>query len=201
MTKRERVTDERWYSAQEGEKLEHITEPIEQSYEHYRVTYNYYFHYLDIKNNDLQKKSIAELGCARISSLFFCNNYSTSYVIEPTYYKESDKYYEGKDIVRIFDRAEVCKFPTVDEVWLFNVLDHVQDPDYIIDQCKKNSKTIRFFEPIDCGTNNEHPFSFSLNNFKDYFGDCVKHYTCPGREHPSRKFHGADCAYGVYQCP
>jgi hypothetical protein len=198
--KHERVSDERWHSAQSGERREHITEPIESSYEHYKVTYNYYFDYLEIDSSDLKQKSICEIGCARISSLFFCNNYSTSYVIEPTYYPEADKYYEGKNIVRIYDRTEICKFPKVNEVWLFNVLDHVQDPNLIVDLCKKNADIIRFFEPINCGTNNEHPFTFSFKDYEDYFGQCVKLYTCPGKEHPSRKFHGADCAYGVYKC-
>ena len=195
---KEPVSDERWFATQPGEKAGHVVDPIGISYEKYKIAYNYYFEYLNINNADLQKKSIAEIGCARISSLFFCNNYSKSYVIEPTYYPEADKYFEGKDIVKIHERAEQCDFPKVDEVWMFNVLDHVQNPDLIIEKAKQNSKIIRFFEPIDCGTNLEHPFSFSLNDYKKYFGDCVKLYTCPNKEHPSKMFHGADCAYGVY---
>jgi len=197
---KEAVSEQRWLEAQAGEKLGHITQTIDDAYEHYKISYNYYFSYLDINKGDLKQKSIAELGCARISALFFCNNYNTSYVLEPTHYPESDKFYEGKNIVRIYERAEVCKFPTVDEVWLFNVLDHVQDPDKIINLCKKHSKVIKFFEPIDTGTNNEHPFTFSMEDYEYYFGDCVKLYHRQNNEHLSRAFHEANCAYGIYYC-
>lgn len=195
---KEAISDERWAQTQPGEKAGHIIDPIEISYEKYKIAYSYYFEYLNIDNLNLKQKSVIEIGCARISSLFFCNNYSTSYVIEPTYYPEANQYYEGKNIVKIHDQAEKCNFPKADEVWLFNVLDHVQNPDLIVNKAKQNSKIIRFFEPIDCGTNLEHPFSFTLNDYKKYFGDCVKLYSCPNKEHHSKMFHGSDCAYGVY---
>ena len=191
---KEPISNERWEFAQDGEKFGHIEKPVEQSYADFKINYNYYFEYLNINNADLQKKSIAEIGCARISALFFCNNYSKSYVIEPTYYPEADKYYDGKDIVKIHERAEQCNFPKVDEVWMLNLLQHVQSPDLIIEKAKQNSKIIRFFEPIDYPTNDQHPFSFSLDDYKKYFGDCVKLYVGrPG-------FHQANCAYGVYEC-
>jgi hypothetical protein len=191
---KEPITDERWNLAQHGEKFGHIEKVVEQSYADFKINYGYYFEYLNIDNTDLKQKSIAEIGCARISSLFFCNNYSKSYVIEPTHYPEADKYYEGKDIVKIYERAEVCKFPKVDEVWMFNLLQHVQNPDLLIEKCKQNSKVIRFFEPIDYEINEQHPFKFSFDDFKNYFGDCVQLY------HGRPGFHQANCAYGIYNC-
>ena len=191
---KEPITDERWNLAQHGEKFGHIEKVVEQSYADFKINYGYYFEYLNINNTDLKQKSIAEIGCARISSLFFCNNYSKSYVIEPTQYPEADKYYEGKDIVKIHERAEVCNFPKVDEVWMFNLLQHVQNPDLLIKKCKQNSKIIRFFEPIDYEINEQHPFKFSFDDFKNYFGDCVQLY------HGRPGFHQANCAYGIYNC-
>jgi len=91
---------------------------------------------------------------------------------------------------------EECESPKVDEIWLLNLMQHVKDPDLLIEKAKKNSRVIRFFEPINLPTDNQHPFSFSENDYKEYFGDCVKIYNSIGE----KNFHTATCAYGVYEC-
>jgi hypothetical protein len=188
------IDDNRWESAQIGEKIYHIQDSVEKSYESYKNSYPYYFKYLNIDTN-LSGKSVVEIGPARIAGLLFCTNYSKSYIIEPTPYEGIDYLYENKNIEIIKEKAESCNFPYVDEVWIFNLMQHVQDPDKLIEICKKHSKIIKFFEPIDLPTNNEHPYSFSLEDYKNYFGDCVKVYSFNGEI----GFHQAKCAYGVYK--
>lgn len=187
------ITKERWVSAQQGEKEFHIKESVEHSYESYKNAYGYYFKYLDI-NPNLEGKSIIEIGPGRIASLLFCENYSKSYIIEPTEYDGIDHLYEGLDLSIIQKTAEEWDFEKVDEVWLFNLLQHVQDPDLLIKKCKESAKVIRYFEPLDLPTDNEHPFTFNLEDFKGYFGDSVKIYESIGEP----GFHGARCVYGVY---
>jgi hypothetical protein len=187
------IDDQRWNEAQQAEKPHHIADSLSHSYTHYDKIYDMYFQYLNIEKQNLKQKSIAEIGPARIPGLFFCKNYSKSYVIEPTYYPETDEYYRGKNIVRIFEKAENCKFPQTDEIWLLNLLQHVQDPDKLIALCKKNAKTIKFFEPIDYPISVEHPFTFSFEDYVEYFGNSVKRYT------PVPGFHQANCVYGVYE--
>ena len=188
------ISLDRWLSAQKGEKIYHISEGIEESFQHYRLSYSYYFRYLGI-DPDLQGKSVIEVGPGRISSLLFCKNFSKSYVVEPTDYDGIDHLYLNSNIEILKQRAEECEMPKVDEVWLFNLMQHVQDPDKLIDSCKKAAKVIRFFEPIDLPTNNEHPFSFSREDFVGYFGDCVKNYVSIGEPN----FHSANCVYGVFK--
>lgn len=183
----------RWKQAQEGEKQFHVKESVDSSLENYKLAYSYYFKYLGIDPN-LDGKSIIEIGPGRISSLLFCTNYSKSYVLEPTDYEGIDHLYQNPDLVIVKERAEVFEYPQVDEVWMFNLLQHVQSPDQIIENSKRAAKTIRFFEPIDLPTNNEHPFTFSRADFVEYFGDCVKDYVSIGEPN----FHGARCVYGVY---
>ena len=188
------ISLDRWLLAQEGEKLHHIREGVEESVENYRLSYSYYFKYLDI-NPDLQGKSVIEIGPGRISSLLFCKNFSKSYVIEPTEYDGIEHLYRDTNIEILKQRAEECEMPKVDEVWLLNLMQHVQDPDKLIESCKKAAKVIRFFEPVDVPTNNEHPFCFSREDFVSYFGDCVKEYVSIGEPN----FHAASCVYGVFK--
>lgn len=187
------ITKERWVQAQEGEKEFHIKESVEHSIESYKNAYDYYFKYLGIEKN-LDGKSVIEIGPGRISALLFCENFSKSYIIEPTEYDGIDHLYENPNLEIIKKTAEDWEFEKVDEVWLFNLLQHVQDPDLLIQKCKENSKVIRYFEPIDCPINNEHPFSFNREDFINYFGDSVKIYNSIGEP----GFHGATCAYGVF---
>jgi len=193
---KEPISRERWEEAQIGEKLYHIQEPVEMSYEHYRNTYKNYFEYLGI-DKDLKGKKIMEIGPGRISGLLFCENYSKSYIIEPTEYEDIDYLYEGKNLEIIKKTVEETDLPEVDEVWIFNLLQHVQNPDLLVSKCKEVSKIIRFFEPIDLPTNLEHPFTFSKNDFITYFGSCVTDYEPSGIP----GFHGARCVYGIYSNP
>lgn len=188
------ITKDRWLEAQEGEKAFHIAEPLEMSFEHYKIAYQHYFKWLDI-NPDLKGKSVIEIGPGRIAGLLFCSNFKLSYILEPTEYEGVDHLYKRENLLVWKKTAEEIDLPRVDEVWLFNLLQHVQDPDLLIEKCKQVAKVIRFFEPVDLPTNLEHPFTFSMDDFKGYFGDCVKEYAA---NQGIEGFHGARCAYGVY---
>ncbi len=192
---KEPITKERWEEAQVGEKIYHIAEPVEMSYNHFREAYKHYFKWLDI-NPDLSGKSVIEIGPGRIAALLFCDNHKLSYVLEPTEYDGIAHLYDKENLLVIKKTAEEWDFPNVDEIWLFNLLQHVQDPDLLIKKCKESAKVIRFFEPVDLPTNLEHPFTFSMDDFKGYFGDCVKEYAA---NQGIKGFHGAKCAYGVYK--
>lgn len=192
MVKQE-ITKERWEQAQIGEKKCHDVIDLKQYYAYYEFMYNEYFKYLSL-DKDLNNKSILEIGPAKISGLLFCSNYKKSYIVEPTKYDDVDHLYEDKDIIFIRDTYEDCESPVVDEIWLLNVLQHVVNPDLFIEKCKKHAKKIVFFEPIDTAINNEHPFSFSEEDYRKYFGDSVTLYN-GGRS----EFHTAKCVYGIFE--
>jgi hypothetical protein len=192
---KEPITQQRWEEAQVGEKKFHDDVNNEESYANYKGAYKYYFKYLDI-NSDLKGKSIIEIGPAKFAGLLYCENYDKSYIVEPTPYDNIDSYYEGKNLEFIRELYEDCDSPKVDEVWIFNLMQHVKNPDELIEKAKKYAKVIRFFEPIDLPTNLEHPFTFSADDYRKYFGDSVKIYSSIGEPN----FHGATCVYGVYNC-
>jgi hypothetical protein len=189
------ITHERWVQANEGEKKFHDKHTVEFSLKHYENSFNWYFKYLDIQK-DLNGKSVLEIGPAKCAGLLYCKNFSSAYVVEPTPYADTETLYREKNIKVIRELYEDSTPPFVDEVWILNLLQHVKAPDKIVAKAKESSKCIKFFEPLDMGTDNEHPHSFSLEDMKEYFGDSVQIYTPSGIP----GFHGARCAYGTYIC-
>jgi len=186
------INKERWDSAQQEEKLHHTHDSTDIALDRWKDIYDFYFRYLDIEL-DLKNKTILEIGPARIAALLYCNNYGPSYIVEPTIYEDSEELYGDKKITFIREIYEDCESPKVDEIWLFNVLQHIIDPDLFVEKCKKNAKIIRFFEPINTPIEVHHPHSFSFDDYKKYFGDSVKLYNGS-----TEKFHTADCVYGTY---
>lgn len=188
------IDKERWDLAQKEEKLHHIHENLDEAFKKWEKIYDFYFRYLDI-DLDLKGKTILEIGPARIAALLYCNNYNPSFIVEPTIYKDSEHLYSEKNITFIREIYEKCESPKVDEIWLFNVLQHIVDPDLFIEKCKKNAKVIKFFEPINTPIEVHHPHSFIFDDYVKYFGKSVKLY-----EGSTEVFHTADCVYGVYEC-
>lgn len=188
-----KITEEKWFEAQTEEKKYHIHESLERSINFYKNLYGHYFSYLNI-NKNLEGKTILEIGPAKISALIFCENYNPSYIVEPIVFNDVSELYKNLPITFIRDMFEKCEPPIVDEIWLLNVMQHVLDPDTLIEKAKKHSKIIKFFEPINTGIYVHHPHSFTLDDYKSYFGNCVQYYG----GHNSN-FHTAECAYGIYQ--
>ena len=194
-----RITDELWQKAQAAERRYH-TKSKEEQLVMYKDSYRQYFEHLGIDPN-LERKWIIEIGCADIPALIFCTNYSHSIVIEPMPSSVLDEVTAGKPIdihkvpVEDLDLPGVYESNQADEVWLFNVMQHIIDPDLFVEKCKKWGKVIRFFEPIDMGTNDCHPHAYTIEDFQKWFGDCVKRYVAAPNV---TNFHQANCAYGTW---
>lgn len=188
------INTNRWAEAQKEEKLHHTHESIEEAFIKWGGIYDFYFRYLNIDLN-LKNKTILEIGPARIAALLYCNNYESAFIVEPTEYEDAIQLYSDKPITFIRETYEDCESPKVDEIWLFNVLQHIIDPDAFVEKCKKNCKVIKFFEPINTPIEIHHPHSFTFDDYIEYFGDSVKLYNGS-----TEKYHTADCVYGIYKC-
>lgn len=112
---------------------------------------------------DLQKKSILDIGGGPVSLLLKCKNGSLKWVADPCKYPQwiADRYEEvgityqttkGEELDKTF--AQDIKF---DEVWIYNVLQHTEDPQKIIDNAKKLGNLIRIFEWVDMPPEPGHP--------------------------------------------
>lgn len=188
-----RATREQWLLAQQEERKQHIFE-MEEGLLHYAEGYRQYFEHLGIEA-DQKNKRVIEIGCADFPALHFCKNY-IGIVIEPMPTHILRKLVSKNGILLIASPAEETDFPIVDEIWLFNVLQHVIDPDSIIVRAKEASKIVRFFEPVGTPLDKCHLHSFNLDYFRHHFGiNTVKHYIA---KEDVRNFHTCDCAYGVW---
>lgn len=186
---------ERWLIAQENERKYH-NGAHEDSVNVYRGSYEQYFSYLNA-TTDQTGKSIIEIGCADVPALMFCTGYKPSFIIEPMPSEILKNIISTLPITLLEDPAENVDFPEVDEVWLLNVLQHVMDPDLIIEKCKKAAKVIRFFEPINCGTDICHLHNFTMEYFEKHFGDCVINY--PDHTGKVTNFHEHENCYGIWK--
>lgn len=183
------VTREQWLKAQEAERAFH-NEDFDAGYAHYAESYDQYFKWLGIER-DQKGKKIVEIGPADFPALAYCSNYHPrSFIIEPM----------PSDHLKRFGipiSTEIAEFLhyTADEVWLFNVLQHVIDPNEIVKRAKEGATVIRFFEPINYGIDTCHPWNLTKEMFDKWFADCVKIYPA-GQD--VRNFHTWECAYGVW---
>jgi len=189
-----KITKERWVQAQIEERKFH-NETYETGHGHYRDSYQQYFKYLNIDTD--VKKVIMEVGCADFPATHYCTLHEKVYLVEPM---PSDilKYImstNDKMILLNQPFEEIKDLPKVDEVWFLNVLQHVLDPDYIINKAKEIANVIRFFEPINAPINVCHPHEFTLEYFKAHF-PTTQHYP---RNNTAINFHQWECAYGVWE--
>lgn len=188
------VSKEIWDAAQ-WDMRNHLKLSKEDGIEAFNKSTLILFDYLGMKH-DQEGKSILEIGSSDFPVLYFCNNFKNSFVLEPILTDILTDLAKSGGFGIINAPAEEAEFPDVDEVWIFNLLQHVQDPDLIIRKAKDHGKVIRFFEPINTWRDLGHPWSFTLYYFQQHFGDCVHQYPSnPG----IRNFHTHECAYGTYE--
>lgn len=183
---------DRWQEAQIAERKLHTMEK-NKAIEHYRRAYSFNFNYCGIDANDLHGKDIIEIGCADVPALYFCNNFVGG-IVEPMRSNILSELCEEKGMSLIKCALEEMYPIPQDEAWIFNVMQHVIDPELFILKLKQFGKTIRFFEPIKTGITSYHPHSFDVDDFTRWFGDAVQLYDrddIPG-------FHNGPCCYGIY---
>lgn len=187
----------KWHRAQEKERSFHGGDSPEKI-QAYRSGYEQYFKYLETQRRQTNK-IIIEIGPADVPALCFCHGFREGIIIEPLPSALLNELAKKRSLTVISLPAEQIEFPQCDEVWLLNVLQHVIDADTIINKAKQAAKKIRFFEPINDSIDECHLHSFSLDYFKNHFGDVTKHY----EDHTGKvtNFHEHECAYGIWINP
>lgn len=186
---------QRWQIAQQEERKHH-SGTLAEGVHAYKHTYDQYLKYTG-SSFDQAGKKIIEIGCADVPGIYYCSGYQEGIVIEPMPSEILKELVANKPIIIIPRPAEHITFPKCDEVWLFNVLQHVIDPDVIIEKSKEAANIVRFFEPINDHIDVCHLHSFTLDYFKKHFGESTKHY----EDHKGRVqgFHEHECAYGAWE--
>lgn len=192
--------NDKWLAAQKAEREQHKFGYVDGIL-HYAESYTNYFHFVGL-GKDLQGLSIIEVGPADFPALNYCKNWAQAWVVEPMISSTLGKICKERGIGVVLlpfedlpdDNFTPSKGNSLTEVWLFNVLQHVADPEAFIKKAKVIADRIRFFEPINQPVTTYHLHEFSIQDYQSWFGECVQLYAGGS----VKGFHEADCAYGVW---
>jgi len=110
---------------------------------------------------NLQGKSVLDIGGGPYSFLLKCVNFRRAIVIDPCEYPNwvADRYTLAGIVyhkVRGEDLVGLAEHEISDEVWIYNVLQHTDNPQKIIKNARRAGKLIRIFEWIETGVNEGH---------------------------------------------
>lgn len=121
---------------------------------------------------DLQGKSVLDMGGGPASMLLKAVNVINPTVVDPCPYPQwVGARYEVAGIQHINEPGEAFSTTySYDECWIYNVLQHVQDPEQIVRVAKQCSKTIRLFEWIDLPPHVGHPHELKAAKLDAWLG-------------------------------
>jgi 2-polyprenyl-3-methyl-5-hydroxy-6-metoxy-1,4-benzoquinol methylase len=109
---------------------------------------------------------VLDIGGGPSSLLLKCENVSGTVVDPCDYPSWVEKRYEECGIEYLKLKGEDISEDTLyDEVWIYNCLQHTDDPKKIIRNAQKAGKIIRIFEWINTGVNEGHLHSFNRKFF------------------------------------
>ena len=121
---------------------------------------------------DVKGKSILDIGGGAYSILLKCINVKEAAIVDPCNYP--DWIYARYKVLGI----EVLKMmaedlkggSSFDEVWIYNCLQHTKDPKKIIENAKRQAKTIRIFEWVKHGVSIGHPQNLHAADLNEWLG-------------------------------
>lgn len=137
---------------------------------------------------NLNGKSILDIGGGPVSLLLRCVNLGNCCVVDPCPYPEWTRLrYSCMGIQVLPVPGEILKnFSKKDEVWIYNVLQHTEDPEKIIQNAKSIAPVLRIFEWIDFPPHLGHPQELTQKALESWIGQ-------PGNV---SQFHGESHCYG-----
>jgi glycosyltransferase involved in cell wall biosynthesis len=108
---------------------------------------------------DLEGKSVLDIGGGPVSLLLKCCNRGVCTVLDPNTWPDWVlARYEAAGIKYVKAQAEHTELDQIyDEVWIYNVLQHVEDPKAVITTAKKYGRVVRVFEWLGGVANDTHP--------------------------------------------
>lgn len=131
-------------------------------------------HYQDGKGPfiDLMFKSVVDLGGGPVSLLLKTTNAGHRLVVDPCAYPAwiSARYMRAG--IEYHQRRAEYFIPDmpVDECWLYNVLQHVEDPQLIIQRARNAAKVVRIFEWINIPAHEGHPHELKAAALDSWLG-------------------------------
>jgi len=121
-------------------------------------------------NFDMKGKSVLDVGAGPVSLLLKCVNVK-GMVIDPLDLPRwVIERYKAAGIEYAKVKAEDMKEKGWDEVWIYNVLQHTDNPQKVIENAKKAGKLIRIFEWLETEANEGHPHILTEKKLNKWLG-------------------------------
>lgn len=181
-----KVEEMTWYDHQDWEKEWHSTchnslnEELKQLVYAKKMGLKFTHDGKTPYNIDLQKKNILDIGGGAYSLLLKASNYSLAYVVDPCDYPKwvADRYKSAKInfVQKPAEEIDKMNFPRIpfEEVLVYNVLQHVINPEKIIKNAFEISKIIRVFEWVDNGISIGHPHDLKEDKLNEWLNGAGK---------------------------
>lgn len=126
---------------------------------------------------DLEGRSVVDIGGGPVSLLLKCVNRGKCDVLDPIiprlHHWVGQRYFD-LDIGVIAEPAEnvgtTTSLPPYDEAWMYNVLQHVDDPATVVGNARALARTIRIFEWIDIEPYPGHPHMLTRDLLDRWLG-------------------------------
>ena len=120
---------------------------------------------------NVHDKKILDIGGGPSSLLLKTFNLKAGKVIDPLRYPDwTIMRYAYKNIECWRQRGEDIQEQNWDEVWIYNCLQHVDDPELIILNALKAGRILRLFEWIDIPPHPGHPQELTKNKLDKWIG-------------------------------
>lgn len=120
---------------------------------------------------DLAGRSVLDLGGGPVSMLLKCVNRGDCTVVDPCPYpKWVKKRYEAAGIDYSVATAEGWNDTGYDEAWCYNVLQHVVDPQAVIETARRSASVLRIFEWIEMPPCEGHPHTLHAVDLNEWIG-------------------------------
>jgi len=134
-----------------------------------------YGHYMGLEPRgysfDVAGRRIIDIGGGPTSMLLKCINLHEGLVIDPLAYpKWTRERYRARRIRVQVKPGELCAESGWDEVWIYNCLQHTDDPEEIIRRARAAAPVLRIFEWIDIAAHPGHPHELTATTLDLWCG-------------------------------
>lgn len=131
---------------------------------------------------DAKNKSVLDIGGGPVSMLLKAKNLKRGKVVDPIQYPSwTVERYAANGIEVSVQSGEEVNEEGWDEAWIYNCLQHTEDPAKIIDNAFKAAKVVRLFEWVDIPAHEGHPHELSkelLDKWLDANGSTITLSQC-----------------------
>jgi len=120
---------------------------------------------------DVGGARIIDIGGGPTSMLLKTINLGAGFVVDPLHYPFwTYARYDAMGINYDIKRGEDIDRTGYDECWIYNCLQHTDDPELIIQNALKSAKTLRIFEWVDIPAHDGHPIELTKEKLDAWIG-------------------------------